>query len=152
MRHIIRQRARRRPAGFTLIELLVVVAVVALLATIAYPSYRDHIRKSSRVAAQQELLELSAMQEKIYLNSNAFTSKLTNAYDGTTSGGLGKTGGKSTDGRYTLALTATAQSYTLSATPVAGTQQDGDGAFQLASTGTRTCPDPAPTWCKNGIW
>jgi type IV pilus assembly protein PilE len=152
MRHIIRQRARRRSAGFTLIELLVVVAVVALLATIAYPSYRDHIRKSSRVAAQQELLELSAMQEKIYLNSNAFTSKLTNAYDGTTNGGLGKTGGKSTDGRYTLALTATAQSYTLSATPVAGTQQDGDGAFQLASTGTRTCPDPAPTWCKNGVW
>lgn len=144
--------ARSRSAGLTLIELLVVVAVIAILGAIAYPSYRDHIRKSARVAAQQELLELSAMQEKIYLNSNAFTSKLTDAYDGTTTGGLGKTSGKSTDGRYTLGLTATAQSYTLSATPVAGSQQDGDGAFQLASTGTRTCPNPAPSWCKNGIW
>ena len=147
-----RKQIKARSRGFTLIEVLVVVVVIALLAAIAYPSYRDHIRKSSRVAAQQELLELSAMQEKIYLNSNAFTSKLTNAYDGTTAGGLGKTSGKSTDGRYTLALTATAQSYTLSATPVTGSQQDGDGAFQLASTGTRTCPNPAPSWCKNGIW
>jgi type IV pilus assembly protein PilE len=143
---------RLRARGFTLIEVMVVVVVVALLAAIGYPSYRDHLRKSARVAAQQELLELSAMQEKIYLNSNAFTSKLTNAYDGTTTGGLGKTGGKSTDGRYTLALTATAQTYTLSATPVAGSLQDGDGVFQLASTGTRSCPDPAPSWCKNGIW
>ena len=128
------------------------VVLTALLTAIAYPSYRDHLRKSARVAAQQELLELSGMQEKIYLNANAFTTKLTNAYDGTTNGGLGKTGGKSTDGRYTLALTATAQSYTLSATPVTGSQQDGDGVIQLASTGTRTCPDPAPSWCKNGIW
>ena len=139
--------------GFTLVEILVVVVIIALLAGIAYPSYRDHLRKSARVAAQQELLELSAMQEKIYLNSTAFTSKLSNAYDGTTNGGLGKTGGKTTDGRYTLELTAaSAQSYTLSATPVAGSLQDGDGTIQLASTGTRTCPDPAPSWCKNGIW
>jgi type IV pilus assembly protein PilE len=145
--------AHRRSAGFTLTELLVVVAIIAVLVAIGYPSYRDHIRKSARVAAQQELLELSAMQEKIYLNSNAFTSKLTNAYDGSSNGGLGKTSGRTTDGRYTLALTATAQSYTLTATPVAGSQQDGDGAFQLASTGTRTCPgSPAPAWCKNGIW
>ena len=152
MTHNDSKRARLGAQGFSLIEVMVVVVVIALLAAIAYPSYRDHLRKSARVAAQQELLELSAMQEKIYLNSNAFTSKLTNSYDGTTGGGLGKTAGKSTDGRYTLALTATAQSYTLSATPVTGTLQDGDGAFQLASTGTRTCPDPAPSWCKNGIW
>jgi type IV pilus assembly protein PilE len=152
MTHNHVKTARLRAQGFTLIEVMVVVVIIALIAGIAYPSYRDHVRKSSRVAAQQELLELSGMQEKIYLNSNAFTTKLTNAYDGTTAGGLGKTSGKSTDGRYTLALTATAQSYTLSATPVTGSQQDGDGVIQLASTGTRTCPDPAPSWCKNGIW
>jgi type IV pilus assembly protein PilE len=143
---------RKRVSGFTLPELMIVVAILALLAAIAYPSYRDHLRKSSRVAAQTELLELSAMQEKIFLNSNAFSAKVDTAYDGSSAGGLGKTGSTSTDGKYTLSLVATAQTYTLTATPVSGSAQAGDGAFAVSSNGTRTCVDPAPAWCKNAVW
>lgn len=142
----------RRSRGFTLIELLITVVIIAVLASVAYPSYRDYIRKSARVAAQTELLELAGMQDKIYLNSNAFTSKLTAGYDGTSTGGLGKTNSLTTDGKYTLSLVATAQSYTLTATPVAGSSQAGDGVFDLSSSGSRTCPTPTPAWCKNGVW
>ncbi|OZB35221.1 MAG: pilus assembly protein PilE, partial [Alishewanella sp. 34-51-39] len=42
--------------GFTLIELMVVVAVIAILASIAFPAYQDSVRKSRRTEARDLLL------------------------------------------------------------------------------------------------
>lgn len=143
---------RGAAAGFTLIELMIALVVIALLAAIGYPGYLRHVTSSSRAAAQTEVSELASMQEKIFLNSNAYTGDMTTAYNGTAAGGLGKTSGKTDDGKYTLAFTvSTAQSYTITATPVAGTSQAGDGAFSIASTGARTC-STSSSWCKTGIW
>ena len=152
MRAIRPARCLSRKAGFTLIEILIAVVLIAILAAIAYPSYRDYIVRSSRGAAQSELLELSSVQEKIYLNSNAYSNDVAGAYTGNATGGLGKTGGSSTDGKYTLSLTVAGQSYTLTATPVSGTTQQDDGAFSIASDGSRTCVAPAPKWCVNAVW
>lgn len=127
-----------RSRGFTLIELMITVVVIAILAAIALPSYQEHIRRGSRGAAQSELVELSGTQEKIYLNSNAYTDKLTTPYNGTADGGLGVTSGKTRDGRYTLAATVNGASYTLTATPIAGTTQASDGTLTFASDGSRT--------------
>ena len=149
----MRNRTRcARQRGFTLTEIVIVVVIVAILAAIALPSYQRYVIKASRVAAQNEVSELSSMQEKIFLNSNAYTVNLATAYDGTAAGGLGKTTQQTTDGKYTLALTGNAQSYTLTATPVAGTPQASDGAFSIASTGAKACGTPTPSWCTNGTW
>jgi len=130
-------RARQR--AFTLIDLLIAVAVVAILVAIAYPSYRNQIIKSSRAGAQSQLIELANLQEKIFLNSSSYTGSVTNAYDGTSAGGLGITSGKTADGRYTLSLNPTSASaaYTLTATPVPGSTQDGDGNVTIDSSGKR---------------
>lgn len=137
-------------AGFSLIELVIALTVLGIVAAVAYPSYMQHLVKSSRSAAQNEVQELSSVQEKIYLNANAYTANMTTAYNGTNTGGLGKTSGRTEDGNYTLTVASTGQSYTITATPVAGTRQANDGAFSIASTGARTCSHP--TWCPGGSW
>ncbi|MCX7946302.1 MAG: type IV pilin protein [Hydrogenophilus sp.] len=52
--------------GITLLELVVVLAIVAILAAIAYPSYRDHILKTRRAAATACLLDLAQNLEQRY--------------------------------------------------------------------------------------
>ena len=129
-----------RMNGFTLIELMITVAIIGILAGVALPSYRQYIIKTSRTAAQTELQQLAALQEKVYLNSNAYTANLTTAYDGTTAGGLGLTSGKTVDNKYTVSITtatAPSQTYTLTATPVAGTTQASDGNITIRENDER---------------
>lgn len=132
---------KKKYRGFTLIEMLVVLVIIGILASIAMPMYSDYIRKASRQAAETELLELAALQEKIYVNSNAYAYSVTAAYDGTATGGLGRTTGTTKDGKYTLALSSVSatvtQTYTLTATPVAGSSQVGDGTLSIDHTNKR---------------
>ena len=150
---------RSTQRGFTLIELMIVVAVVGILAAIALPSYRGYIVRAARVEAQTELLELAGLQEKIFLNSNAYAFSVSAAYSGTSAGGLGRTSGRTKDGKYALtlvdsagvAMAAAAQTFVLLATPVAGSTQVGDGTIAVSESGRRTCnpscgPGGAATW------
>lgn len=137
----------RSQRGFTLIELMIVVAVIGVLAAVAFPSYRQYIIRASRVEAQAELLELAGLQEKIFLNSNSYTVSVTGAYNGTSAGGLGRTSGLTKDGRYTIsvvdgcgtlgAVAGTPQTFILAAVPVAGSTQAGDGNLCISESGRR---------------
>lgn len=139
--------------GFSLIELMVAVVIVGILAAIAMPSYSNYVIRGSRAAAQTELLELASLQEKIYLNSSAYTASVTTAYDGNaTTGGLGRTTGQTSDSKYALALSGVGQTYTLTATPVAGTGQAGNGCLTIQENGMRqwhenndACNSASPT-------
>lgn len=50
--------AIRSQPGFTLIEIMVVAVIVAILATIAYPSYQSSIRKAKRSEGHAALMQL----------------------------------------------------------------------------------------------
>lgn len=65
-------RARSRQKGMTLIELMIVVVIVAVLASIAVPSYRQYVVRSHRTEAKSALLALAASQEKFYLQNNRY--------------------------------------------------------------------------------
>jgi type IV pilus assembly protein PilE len=58
--------------GFTLIELMIVVAIVAILASIAYPSYRDSILKGKRAEGRTALTDLLQQQERYMTQRNTY--------------------------------------------------------------------------------
>jgi len=128
---------RKDKKGFSLVELMIALVIVGILAAIALPSYREYVKKASRAAAQAELLELAGFQEKIFLNSNSYSASITAAYTGNATGGLGRTSGTTNDGKYTLGINAPGQTYIITATPVAGTTQAGDGSISISESGQR---------------
>lgn len=143
-------KTQNRPYGFTLIELLVVVAIIGILTAIALPSYMSSVIKGSRNSVQTELMQMAALQEKIYLNSNSYTTAspaITTGYNGQNTGGLGWSA-NSKDGKYAFACAAcTASTYTLTATPVAGTSQANDGTLSIDQMGNKVwAGGSAATW------
>ena len=132
---------RRPAAGFTLIELMIVVAVVGILAAIAYPSYRDQVQKTRRSEGQALLLEVAGHMERHYYDNGAYTTDLTDL------GYASASNVESEDGWYQVSVNAAtagcpiATCYVMTATPQAG--QAPDGNLTLSSTGQRT---PATKW------
>lgn len=100
--------------GFTLIELMITVVVIAILVTIAYPSYREYIARSRRADGQSALLDLASRMERYYSDRNTYQT----ATIGTGAATDVRATNLSPESWYTLAITAqTASSYTLQATP-----------------------------------
>lgn len=64
----------RRSAGFSLLELMIAVAVVAILTSIALPSYREYIKRGKRAAAQSVLMDLAARQQAFLLDKRRYAT------------------------------------------------------------------------------
>ncbi|MDF3935391.1 type IV pilin protein [Pseudomonas citronellolis] len=62
--------------GFTLLELMVVLAIVGILASVAYPSYLEQVRRANRAEGQALLQDAAARQERFYAQNNRYAAKL----------------------------------------------------------------------------
>jgi len=149
---------RHRMRGFTLIEIMIVVAIVGILAAIAYPSYRDAILKGRRAAGRAALAELLQQQERYMTQNNAYL-QFTNSGGTTTPSSAASTfkvysGDNASSPQYWLSADTSCSSsstvkdcVTLTATP---TQLDPKvGNISITSTGIKSCSatnDPKLCW------
>ncbi len=126
-----------KQTGFTLIELMIVVAIVGILAAIAYPSYQEHIRRANRADAQASLMELAQFMERNYTRLGRYTTDAAGTAPALPFTTAPKDGVRLV---YDLSLSAvTATDYTLQATPRAGGPMAGDrcGNLTLNSAGLK---------------
>ena len=135
--------AGARESGVTLIELVVAMAVVAILAAVAFPSYATFMKKSRRGDAEATLMDIAQREQQYLLDTRAY------APDGTLYGGA--TGSPipvpaDVSAYYTITITVPGgapPTFTATATPIAGSQQAGDYTLTLDSTGAKS---PASVW------
>ena len=77
----------RSQNGFTLIELMITVVIISILASIAYPSYQEFVKRGNRTEGQAFLNEVAARQERYFAQNNEYTDDVDrlNLKDGSTS-------------------------------------------------------------------
>ena len=123
------------PKGFTLIEMLIALACVALLASLAWPSYQSLIMRSQRAQARASLLQAAHWLERAASANGSYpliadvpASVL--QIDGQ---------------RYKMTVTSSAQSYTLSATPLGAQAADTCGTLTVNHLGVRNVQGASQT-------
>ncbi len=128
----------RKHAGITLIELMIAVAIVAILAGVAYPSYMQYVLTSHRTEGSSALVRIANLEERYYLDNNAYGSLFQ----------LGLTANSSAtytteNGYYLITITTpTTSTYTLTATAQGSQASDSSCAtFSLTQDGTKTGTD-----------
>lgn len=144
---------RKPPSGFTLIELLIAMAVVAILATIAIPSYQDSVRKSRRAQAKADLVELAQRLERHHTVQNSYAD-----FEGVDDDFPSPSEGTA---HYTITIDGpggadepTADAFVLTAAPEEETGQNKDpcNVLTLSSTGTKGVSEADEGWTTEQCW
>lgn len=131
--------------GFTLIELMIAVAIVGILASIAYPSYQSSVMKSRRADAKSALLELANFMERHATEVGCYMDPGVDNQCGTgddTDVALPFVTAPRTGAAYydLVLFPVDATSYTLTANTIAGSPQQNDscGSLSLTNTGVKS--------------
>jgi type IV pilus assembly protein PilE len=131
-------KATLQHRGFTLIEILIVVAIVGILAAIAYPSYQSAMRKNNRAAAESYLGDVAQRQQQYLLDQRSYASGVST---------LGVAPPASVTPYYTIAIAVAAgppPGFTASATPIGSQAADLSGQqLTITNTGAK---GPSGAW------
>ena len=125
---------RTRSYGFTLIELVITLAIVAILAAIAFPAYQDHVRRARRADAQAALVELAQWMERNFTEDLSYDPD----GDGETTLPFKEVPREGSNKYYGLSLSnLTATTFTLNAAPKGAQVSDKCKTLTLTHTGLK---------------
>ena len=136
--------ARRHESGVTLIELLITMAVVAILASIAFPSYAMFMKKSRRGDAESTLMDIAQREQQYLLDARSYAPNIAT---------LNTTIPVDVSTYYTIQICQTTApcaapggtppAFAVIATPIAGSPQAGDYTLTIDNTGAKS---PSGVW------
>ncbi len=140
--HRSREYAAR---GFTLIEIMIAVAIVAILAAVAIPSYRDYLVRSALVDGLAGLSTMAVAMEQHYQDNRTFKN------NGANTSPCGWSSTKRTYGRFTAACTLQTQGgFVIRAT---GSGLAKNFKFEIDQDGNRATTAVPSGWTKcDGKW
>jgi type IV pilus assembly protein PilE len=127
--------------GFTLIELMITVVIVAILASVAFPSYRQHVIRANRAAAKEAMMDIANRQQQYLLAHRSYADK--SDFEATGYMLPGEVSNKYTWEMGPIEGIVSRPTFQITFTPIGS--QASDGAITLDSQGRKA---PAEKWSR----
>ncbi len=139
-----------RTQGFTLIEVMITVAIIGILATVAYPSYAAYVARGNRAEGRAAVMKMLLDQERYFTQMNTYVVVNADAEAGQPLKNF--SGDARATSRYWVGAAACTgqalnQCVSVTAVPKFGNGDAEAGTLTATSTGARGCTGTRPQLC-----